>query len=225
MKTRREVKDKITGLKSTATATVVGTMVCAMFGMTACSSSDSNDPPIADNNEALQPIVANDESNAPVVCGTDSVYLNDENITVTLGDNTEGGLNNTSSLQNVIDADTAASEELHSQTTHVWHTGEQLELLFDFQESYCVNTVHFWNYNGEGYDVDNVEITFFDIANEITGAVSFDPALGVFGDITAEDIAVDPLVAARFATAIIKGSNEQSDFQNIGFTATRLIPQ
>jgi hypothetical protein len=159
-----------------------------------------------------------------------SVYLNKDLITVAVGAGTSpGSFNNTFTnspgltINKVIDAPTAASAEFHNQDTHIWFTaanpGGGLELLFDFQQEYDISTLHFWNYDGEDYDVDNVNFTFFNGANAQVGTLSAMPALGSSPAIFAEDIVLAAPLNVRYVRAFLTGTNQQVDFQNIGFTA------
>ncbi|MGM0586153.1 MAG: VPLPA-CTERM sorting domain-containing protein [Pseudomonadota bacterium] len=161
------------------------------------------------------------------------VYLNIDNITVEVGPGTsDGTFNNTFdgglTIDKVIDAPSADATETHTQTTHIWFTADQagggLELLFDLQTEYDITTLHFWNYNGESYDVDNIDFTFFDGDSAEVGALSVEPALGST-PIAAEDIALAAPLNVRYVTAFLTGSNRQVDFQNIGFTAEASSPQ
>lgn len=157
-----------------------------------------------------------------------SVYLNGSLITVAVGAGTSAGtFNNTFSngqtIQKVIDAPTAASPEFHDQNTHIWFTassqGGGLELLFDFQQQYDISTLHFWNYDSEDYDVDNVAFTFFNGANIQVGTLSVMPALGSSPAIFAQDIVLAAPLNVRYVKAFLTGTNREVDFQNIGFTA------
>ena len=108
------------------------------------------------------------------------VYLNIDNISVAVGPGTSPGtFNNTFSsgqtIDKVIDAPTADAEEFHNQTTHIWFTADEvgggLELIFDFGQEYDISTLHFWNYTAEGFDVDNVDFTFFNQSNVQVGVI------------------------------------------------------
>jgi PEP-CTERM motif len=164
-----------------------------------------------------------------------SVYLNKDLITVAVGAGTSSGtFNNTFTnspgltIEKVIDAPTAASAEFHNQDTHIWFTaanpGGGLELLFDFQAEYDISTLHFWNYDSESYDVDNVDFTFFNSANAQVGALSAMPALGSSPAIFAEDITLAAPLNVRYVKAFLTGTNREVDFQNIGFTANVSAP-
>jgi hypothetical protein len=162
-----------------------------------------------------------------------SVYLNEDLITVAVGPGTSPGsfnntFNNGQTIGKVIDAPTADASEIHTQTTHIWFTADEvgggLELLFDFQIEYDISTLHFWNYDGESFDVDNVDFTFFNGSNVEVGALSIMPALGASPAIFAEDIVLAAPLNVRYVTAFLTGTNRQVDFQNIGFTANVSVP-
>jgi hypothetical protein len=166
----------------------------------------------------------------PLSASAAPIYLNISNITVAVGSGTSpGSFNNTfaggETIDKVIDAPSADATEVHNQTTHIWFTatdvGGGLELRFDFLDEYNINTLHFWNYNGEGFDVDNVEFSFFDAASLPVGTLSVIPALGSTPAISAQDIPLAAPLNVRFVNAFLTGSNREVDFQNIGFTAER----
>lgn len=163
-----------------------------------------------------------------------SIYLNDQNITVALGASMapEPFANRTAaaSLASIIDAPSADAGEFHTQTTHVWVSGGPLELDFDFGAEYDLQTLHFWNYHSEGFDVDNIAFTFFNELNQLVGTLDVvDPALGnATGSdgtlIFADDYALSFPSNVRYVNAVLTGSNGQVDFNNIGFTATLSNP-
>ncbi len=156
------------------------------------------------------------------------VYLNQDNISVEVGDGTSNGsFNNTFSggqtINKVIDAPSADAEEFHNQTTHIWFTANEigggLELKFDFGLEYDLTTLHFWNYTSESFDVDQADFTFFNRFNEEVGSLTIFPDLGTSPGITAQDYVFGAPLNVQFVTAFLSGSNRQVDFQNIGFTA------
>jgi hypothetical protein len=162
------------------------------------------------------------------------VYLNEANISVAVGPGTSpGSFNNTfnggQTINKVIDAPSADAVEFHNQTTHIWFTADQvgggLELLFDFGQEFDLTTLHFWNYTGEGFDVDNIDFKLFNGANTQVGALSIAPALGSSSGILAQDIALAAPLNVQFVTTFLSGSNRQVDFQNIGFTGEVSTPQ
>ena len=161
------------------------------------------------------------------------IYLNNTNITVEVGAGTSPGtFNNTfdggNTIEKVIDAPSADATEFHNQTTHIWFTADQLggglELLFDFGNEFDISTLHFWNYTGENFDVDNIDFTFFNSSSDLVGMLSIIPALGSSPGILAEDIILAAPLNVQFVTAFLTGSNRQVDFQNIGFTAEQSDP-
>jgi hypothetical protein len=122
------------------------------------------------------------------------------------------------SLASIIDAPSAVSPENHNQSTHVWVSGGSLELDFDFGIEYDLTTLHFWNYFGESFDVDNIDFNFFDSSNTLVGSLlNVMPALGS-SLIFAEDYALSFPSNVQFVNAVLSGTNNQVDFQNIGFT-------
>lgn len=155
-------------------------------------------------------------------------YLNIDNISVEVGAGTSAGsfnntFDNNQTIDKVIDAPTADAVEFHNQTTHIWYTADEvgggLELKFDFGVGYDITTLHFWNYTAEGFDVDDIEFTFFNPANTEVGMLSLQPLLGSSPGILAQDIALPAPLNVRFVTAFLSGSNREVDFQNLGFTA------
>ena len=156
------------------------------------------------------------------------VYLNDQNITVALGATMSpepfANRSTAASLASVIDAPSAAAEEFHNQSTHVWVSGGTLELDFDFGSEYDLTTFHFWNYHTESHDVDDIDLLFYDAQNFLVGTLeNVIPLLGnVSGSdgspIIAEDYELDFPSRIRYVNAILSGSNGQVDFNNMGFT-------
>ena len=152
------------------------------------------------------------------------IYLNQENITVSLGASMDAdpfeNRPTADSLASIIDAPNAEASEDHTQSTHVWVSGGPLELDFDFGQEYDLATLHFWNYFAEGFDVDNIDFTFFDASAMQVGELAVAPALGGDGGnpIFAEDIVLDAPLNTRFVNAVLTGSNDEVDFNNLGFT-------
>lgn len=158
------------------------------------------------------------------------VYLNDDaGVTVSLGPNSVGDFVNVSteqSLANIIDLDAVTDAEIHSQSSHIWWSPGALELLFDLGEEYRLSALHLWNYTGESYDVDTIDIDLFDVGNNFLGNVNLEPGLGVSGTgengitgILSQDIALSAQLRVRYITVTVAGSNGQVDFNNMGFTA------
>ena len=166
------------------------------------------------------------------------VYLNDANMTVTLGPSMapEPFANRTTaaSLASAIDAPSASASELHTIATHVWVSNGVLELVFNLRTEYNLTTFHFWNYHSENFDVDDIDLTFRDGSMNLVGTISnIVPALGNStgsdaSPIFAQNIALSFPSKVQFITANFSGSNNQVDFNNIGFTgevSTNAIPE
>lgn len=149
-------------------------------------------------------------------CETHSIYLNDQNISVSLvsPDSLTGGM-----IGNVIDAESSTSSDAHTQSTHVWRSDASVELLFDLQVEYDIEKLHFWNYTSEDFDVDDAVFTFLDINNFEVGSFSLSPELGTHS-IFSQDSLLENMRSIRYVSAFISGSNGEVDFQNIGFTGT-----
>ena len=172
--------------------------------------------------------------NAPATAMAQTVYLYEANMTVSLGPTMapEPFANRTTaeSLANVINLDSPDASEFHSQLSHVWVSGGGLELVFDFGVEYYLETLHFWNYHGEFYDVDDIDLTFLDSQQSVVGSVSdISPALGNdtgfdSTPIFAEDFALGVSAGVRFVHATLSGTTNQVDFNNMGFTGT-LVPE
>lgn len=160
------------------------------------------------------------------------IYLNFENISVALGDSMAAepfaNRSTADSLASVIDAPSADASEDHTQSTHVWVSGGVLELDFDFGIEYDLTTLHFWNYHGEAYDVDDLDFTFFDASMmEVGTLLDVEPALGGSGGnpIFAEDFALAFPAKVRFVNVVLSGDNGQVDFNNLGFTGEVSVPE
>ncbi len=150
------------------------------------------------------------------------IYLNDQNISVSLGSSMDAepfaNRSTVDSLASIIDAPSADAPENHNQSTHVWVSGGSLELDFDLGIEYDLTTLHFWNYFGESFDVDNIDFNFFDSSNILVGSLlNVMPELGS-SLIFAEDYALSFPSNVQFVNAVLTGTNNQVDFQNIGFT-------
>ncbi len=168
------------------------------------------------------------------VANANPIYLNDQNITVSLGTSmaAEPFANQTTaiSLANVIDAPSADAPENHiSPTTHVYVSGGPLELDFDFGVEYDLTALHFWNYFAELFDVDNIDFAFFDASMSFAGELlNVVPALGGGGSnpVFAEDYALSFPSKVRFVNVVLTGTNGEVDFNNIGFTGeVSIIPE
>lgn len=161
------------------------------------------------------------------------VYLNQDNITVSVGAGTSPGtFHNTAAgyvslddaIQKVIDAPSADATEDHTQASHIWYTadvlGGGLELIFDFGVSYDITTLHFWNYAFDSYSVDEAQFTFFNSIGQQIGQETVLPLpSGSESNISAQDYTLVSPLNTRSVTAFLTGDNREVDFQNIGFTA------
>lgn len=163
------------------------------------------------------------------------VYLNIDNISVSVGAGTSPGtFNNTvtaggfasldEAIKKVIDAPSATASEDHTQASHIWFTatslGGGLELIFDFGVSYDITTLHFWNYAFDNFSVDQVDFSFYNSVGTLIGTQTINPLpSGSEANITAQDYALVSPLNTRSVVAFLTGDNRQVDFQNIGFTA------
>ena len=158
-----------------------------------------------------------------------ALYLNYLNMTVALGPSMapEPFVNTTTAvaLANAIDAPSADAGEIHiSPDTHVWINSAPLELVFTFNDDYDLETLHFWNYFTEQYDVDNINFEFRNAASAVVGAFDFAPDTGTSAPETAQDYGLSFPERVRSVTAIFTGTNGEVDFNNIGFTASVSAP-
>lgn len=154
------------------------------------------------------------------------IYFNDQNTDVSLGDSMPAepfaNLTTSAALANAIDAPSPRAQEEHNQQTHIWISGGNLELDFDFGSEFRLTTLHFWNYFEETFDVDSIELRFFDeTRNPVGETLQFSPRLGGNGSnpISAEDFDLSLDAAVRYANVVLTGSNGEIDFNNIGFSA------
>lgn len=163
-----------------------------------------------------------------------SVFLNDTNSSVALGPTMAAepfaNRSTADSLASVIDLPTADATEFHNQSTHVWVSGGTLELVFDFGVEYDLESFHLWNYVSETFDVDQVDLEFFDDAMVSVGNFAvIDPAFGneegsESVPIVGEVIAIAAPKNVRFVRAVFSGTNGQVDINNAGFTGQLSTP-
>ncbi|MFT5423857.1 MAG: hypothetical protein ACI89L_001648 [Phycisphaerales bacterium] len=157
------------------------------------------------------------------------IYLNDDvGVTVALGASMSAepfqNRSTANSLASIINLDSAAQADTHDQSTHVWVSGVSLELKFDLGTPYDLTTMHFWNYFTETYDVDGIDMIFFNEAgDEIGQLLDLEPQVSSGNPVVAENIAIDFPPGVRFINMTLSGTNGEVDFQNIGFTGT-LVP-
>lgn len=155
-------------------------------------------------------------------------YLNNLNMTVEVGAGTSAdpfeNVSTAQSLANIIDAPSADAIEDHNQSSHVWVTGETLNLVFELNTDYDLTEMHLWNYYTETYDVDDIDLRFLDAdENLISEILNIAPSVGT-NPTSAEDITISAS-GVRYIQAALTGSNGQVDFNNLGFTATATIPE
>lgn len=164
--------------------------------------------------------------------GAQGIYLSSVNMSVELGEGMAAepfaNLSTAASLENIIDLPTADSGELHTQAEHVWINGGTLSVVFDLQGSRLLTDFHFWNYHGESFDVDRIELDFIGNEDSVVGSmVVEDPPLGngtgsdsdpIFADTFPINLG-EPVTEIR---ALLSGTNGQVDFNNMGFTAVCL---
>ena len=127
-------------------------------------------------------------------------------------------------VNNCLDPDEG---ETHTQTSHVWWSPSPLELVFDFgqETTYTITGFQFWNYFGEQYDVDQIDMLFFDkkgvqlaSSQQTIFPSTGQNAAGVNGnDIIAERIVLVPINGVASISATLIGTNGQIDFQNMLF--------
>lgn len=162
------------------------------------------------------------------------IFLNAPTIDVSLGASmsAEPFVNRTTaqSLASIIDAPTAGSSEFHRQSTHIWVSGKPLEIEFNLKSDYDLKTFHFWNYHGETWDVDDIDLRFYDASRNLVGSLlNIAPALGNATGfdstpIFAQNFAIN-FSDVRYVNATLSGSNGEIDFNNIGFSGVVAVPE
>jgi hypothetical protein len=173
-------------------------------------------------------LAATQLSSDPTIPVERTVYLNNQNMSVALGPtmspNPFKNRSTVDSLASIIDVPSATESELHNQSTHVWVSNGALELSFDLRDNYDLTALHFWNYHSEDYDVDNIDFKFYDSNNNLVGVLpNYTPTVGgsTPSDSTPIFAQTFPLSfpsKVRYVNALLSGSNEQVDFNNLGFT-------
>lgn len=168
------------------------------YGLTLPPTSDTDGDGIYDN------------------CDQDLVYLKAPQVTATLSfpSSLTGGV-----LANLTDAADPLVADIHTQSSHIWVSGNDLEFELDFNGSFDLHELHFWNYSGEGYDVDTATVTFYDGQGGVISSFEFLPERGQ-APIHAEDFRLPPSTGVRTARFLMQGTNSQVDFINVGFSAT-----
>jgi hypothetical protein len=120
--------------------------------------------------------------------------------------------------------------EEHTVTSHVWWRTSPLELIFQFDKGYYLTEVLFWNYFGEQFDVDQIELKFFTSDSVVEGNLTVFPILGRNSDginnndIIAERLRLnvnkDPVTTV---SAVVTSTNGEIDFQNFVFLGVEAI--
>jgi hypothetical protein len=109
---------------------------------------------------------------------------------------------------------------VHTQSAHVWWNEAPLELIFNFSQTQDISGILFWNYFGEGYDVDSIALDFFGANNQRSANYTIVPRLGLTtaGASLAERITLDaPVRGVRSIAAVLNSTNGELDFQNLLF--------
>jgi len=77
-------------------------------------------------------------------------------------------------------------------------------------------TLHFWNFTGESYDVDNIDFMLYDSSNALLGNLSIMPELRSASGILAPDSSLSVSLNTQYVITFLTDTNRQVDFQNIG---------
>lgn len=176
---------------------------------------------------AMRAFVATAVITATAVHAQDT-FFNFENLTVELGASMSpepfANRSAADSLASIINLPDADATEFHTQSEHVWINGGHLELEFTLLAPARLDTFHFWNYHGEGYDVDRVLLTCYDASDQVVAVYDLvDPVLGnsTGSDstpIAAQDFPIGTSAIVTRMNALLTGSNGQVDFNNMAFT-------
>jgi hypothetical protein len=159
------------------------------------------------------PAAVDTDSNGVLdACDTGAVYLKAPDISVTLE---QPAALHEGEVASIIDAASPTAADPHSDATHVWAKGVTV-LLFDLQGNYQLETIHFWNYTAEGFDVDSIEFEFLNSAEELISEITVAPQTS-FERILAEDFPVE-VSGVRYVRARLTATNNEVEFQNIGFS-------
>jgi hypothetical protein len=133
---------------------------------------------------------------------------------------------------NAIDLSDPLAEDAHSNcgpgvsgpNCHVWNSAGPVVFDMHLLEDHDLTLVHFWNYSGETFDVDDVSISFRDAQGIEVASFDFSPGLSqTFADgypIYAQDFALTGVSGVRTLRIVASGDNASSDFQNFGVTGS-----
>ncbi|MDJ0852957.1 MAG: hypothetical protein QNK04_31690 [Myxococcota bacterium] len=150
-------------------------------------------------------------------CDTGLRYLNAPEVTIT----SFSPIAIASLVDNAIDAASALSDDPHTTSTHVY-TNDDITLVFDLGGSYDLEYFHFWNYFSEGFDADDVSVSFRDAKGTEVAVLDFSPETSQT-PIFAQDIALEGANAVRTVELFASGTNGETDFQNVGFTGRPVL--
>ena len=134
----------------------------------------------------MDPVASPEPSPEPTPAPVPPIQLCSDNIPVTVSigprSNSDGGfvdVSTSQSLSNAVDCLGRDEAEVHTKTSHVWWNPGPLELIFDFGGvEYDLQEVFFWNYFGEGFDVDGIDFEFLDMEGQIVSTMSVLPMTG-----------------------------------------------
>lgn len=169
---------------------------------------------------AVPAMLDSDDDGTFDACDTNAMYLNYEVITPSVEEPAD--LKGTPA--NIVDAESATSFDPHSDPTHVWADGSDMIVRLDFDGVYDIQRMHFWNFTGEGYDVDTIEAQFYDANDQLVEELMLGSEANTaiehgFESILAQDFAIEA-AGVSYVKLRLAGSNSQAEYQNIGFTGT-----
>ena len=154
-----------------------------------------------------------------------SVYLNDDaGVSVSLNSGSLSG----GSLPVIIDADSAAESNPHTQSTHAYISGSgaQMDLKFDLGAVYGLRTAHLWNIDEvifPNWGVIAMHMEFFNNVLASLGTYDSPPITsGGNGDPFAEDFDLGGVQGVRFVDVLLTGGSSGVDITNFGFTTVPL---
>lgn len=164
-------------------------------------------------NGGASPMADADSDGTFDLCDVNSTYIGADAISVTLEApaTLRGGV-----VANITDAPSALSFDPHTEQSHVWGQDEPVSLLLELDNTYYIEQMHFWNFTGEGYDVDEIKATFYNEADAVIKEVTVAPQTG-FESILAEDFAIDA-AGVSYIRVVLSATNNEVEFQNLGFS-------
>lgn len=101
-----------------------------------------------------------------------------------------------------------------------------MRIDFDLGATYDFSTFHFWNYVTENYDVDRIDFVLSDARGGRVAEATVYPETGVDlgGELIAPGTLAFKFAAVRFVSLTFSGTNNHVDFNNLGWTGTRVSP-